>query len=231
MSGWRWGVGLALGVLLFLCAGPEPVRSDGTRTSSSIYSDLRQFQKELRSGGAFKFMEETEDLIRSGQFEQAFSRYLILKAHIRGQALYAGLNAMVDQRLHFLKAQMRLAEIPTYAGLSQKFKRRVRRSPSADLPGSSGPDQKGAKASASPVVIPAAAKAGDQESQASKPSSDEKPTESILPPVHTPDQAKTQQPEEGKSPKEETQEEKPKETKPATPPSIWDKLKRRLKFW
>jgi len=134
----------------------------------------------------------------------------------------------VNQRLHFLKSQMGLAEIPSYAAPSLKYKRRVRKTASSDLP---GPDKKGAKGSVSATVTPAAAKTGDQESQASKPSAGEKPAELILPPAPTAEQAKTKPAEESKSPKEEAQEEKPKETPPPPPESIWDKLKRRLKFW
>lgn len=222
ICGWRWGLSLALGVLLFLGTGPWPLKADGTRPSSR--GDVYQFQEELLSGGAFKFMEDTESLIRSGDFEQAFSRYLILRSHIRGQALYAGLNALVNHRLHFLQSQMGLPEIPSYAAPSLKYKRRVRKTASADLP---GPDKKEAKG----TVTPAAAKTGDQESQASKPTLEEKPVELILPPAPTADQAVTKPAEESKSPKEEAQEEKPKETPPPPPESIWDKLKRRLKFW
>jgi len=173
-------------------------------------------------------MEDTESLIRSGDFEQAFSRYLILRSHIRGQSLYAGLTAMVNQRLHFLQVQMGLPEIPSYAAPSLKYKRRVRKTAAVDLP---GPDKKGAKGSVSATVTPAAAKTGDQESPAPKPSPEEKPVETILPPAPTADQATTKPAEASKSPKEEAQEEKPKETPPPPPESIWDKLKRRLKFW
>ena len=225
ICGWRWGLSLALGVLLFLGAGAWPLKADGTRSSSR--GDVYQFQEELLSGGAFKFMEDTEGLIRSGDFEQAFSRYLILRSHIRGQALYAGLNALVNHRLHFLQSQMGLAEIPSYRAPSLKYKRRVRKTASADLP---GPDKKEAKGTGKATVTPAAPKTEDQESTAAKPS-EEKPAELILPPAPTVDQTTTKPAEESKSPKEEAQEEKPKETPPPPPESIWDKLKRRLKFW
>ena len=227
MSGWRWGLCLTLGTFLLLGAGAIPVMGNGVGTSTARYgSDYRQFGKELQSGGAFKFMEDTEDLLRAGQFENAFSRYLFLKAHIRGQGLYTGLNTAVDQRLQFLRSQLHLGEIPSYAVPYQKLKRRVKRgSQWTKPPDSCGPDQKDAKTSTTPAVIPAAAKAEDQESQATKTSSDEKPSESILPPSPPPDQVEPQ-------PKgEEAQEEKPKEKEPAPAPSYWDKIKRRLKFW
>ena len=229
LFGWRWGLGLALGVLLFLGAGAGPLRADGAR--SPYRGDVYQFQEEFLSGGAFKFAEDTEGLIRSGKFEQAFSRYLILRAHIRGQVLYAGLNAMVNQRLHFLKLQMGLAQIPSYAAPSLKFKRRVRRTASAEPSKASKSDKEGAKGPVAATVAPGAAKTGDQESQASKPSPEEKPAETILPPAPTTGQATTKPPEASKSPQEEAQEAKPKEKLPPPPESIWDKLKRRLKFW
>jgi hypothetical protein len=222
---WRWGLSLALGTLLFLGAGACPLRADGTR--SSYRSDVRQFQQELQRSGAFKFAADTEDLIRSGKFEPAFSRYLILRSHIRGQALYAGLNAMVNQRLHFLSSQMGLARIPSYAAPAFKYKIRVRKTAAADLP---KPDKKAAKGPVSATVTPAAAKTGTQERQASKPSPADKPAEVILPPAPTAGQSTTQPPEESRS-TEESKDEKPTETPPAPPESIWDKLKRRLKFW
>ena len=228
MHGWRWGLGLGLGVLLFLGAGAGPLRADGS--SSPYRGDVYQFQQELLSGGAFKFAEDTEDLIRSGKFEQAFSRYLILRSYIRGQPLYAGLNAMVNQRLHFLRVQMGLPEIPAYAAPSFKFKRRVRKTASAAPSEAPKPEKKGAKGSVATTVTPPTTKTGGQESQASKPP-EEKPAETILPPVPKADQATTKPAEEKKPPQEKAQEEKPKEKAPPPPESIWDKLKRRLKFW
>jgi hypothetical protein len=221
MSNRRWGIILALGALLFLAAGAVPVFS-----SSAYETDARQFAGELQGSGAFKFAEDTEDQLRSGKFELAFARYLFLKSHIRGSSLYFALNAMVDQRLHFLKSQMGLEEIPTYAAPYKKLKRRVRsQAQSVKTTDSTGSDQQKAKASAPPVVTPTAAEVADQESEASQPS------EAILPAAPPADQEKTQPQEETTSPAEETQADKPEATKPLPPPSAWEKLKRRLKFW
>ena len=207
MSRWQWGVILALGGLLLFGIGAGP--ADAGETPSSRYGmDAREFSGELQSRGAFQFAEDTEDRIRSGQFELAFARYLFLKAHIRGQRLYMALNAMVDQRLHWLKTQMGLGEIPTYAAPYKKLKRRVRRE--APPVTSATPDQKDGKVSAKPEITPAAAK---------KPEEAAPPT---TPPVPTPVQP---------PPKEEAPEEKPEAKKPAPPPSRWERIKRRLKFW
>jgi hypothetical protein len=100
MSKWRWGAVLALGALVFLAARVLPARA-----ASNYGADARQFSSELQSGGEFKFEEDTEDRIRSGQFELAFARYLLLRSHIRGSSLYIALISMVDQRLHFLKSR------------------------------------------------------------------------------------------------------------------------------
>ena len=225
----RWGAGLVL-ALLFLGAGALPQSA----VSSSLYgSDYRLFASELQSHGAFKFAADTEDLIRSGQFEQAFARYLFLKAHIHGHSLYIALDAMVNQRLHFLKSQMRLDEIPTYATPSfKKLKRRVKKQARAVTPpGTPGPAQKDGQASASPVVIPAAAATGEQKSPVSEPSPAQQALDLVTSPA-PPTEPKAAKPTaESKSPEEETPEEKPEAARPAPPASLWDKLKRRLKFW
>lgn len=224
MSKLRWGLSLALLVFLFLGAGAVSASAKGTaKPSARFESDYRQFWSELRSNGAFKFMDETEDLLRSGQFDQAFSRYLFLKAHIRGQPFYAGLNATVDQRLHFLKSQLRLEEIPHYTISHQKLKTRASKPRCAD--------QKEAKASTPSEVTPQEAKAEDQEPKAAKTSPAGKPAEVILSPSPTAAQAEPQAKEQGKPSGEEAQEEKPAEQKPAPALSYWDRIKRRLKFW
>jgi len=217
----RWGAGLVL-ALLFLGAGALPQSA----VSSSLYgSDYRLFASELQSRGAFKFAADTEDLIRSGQFEQAFARYLFLKAHIHGHSLYIALDAMVNQRLHFLKSQMRLDEIPTYAAPSfKKLKRRVKKQARAVTPpGTPGPAQKDGQASATPVVTPAAAEAGEPKSPAPKPAAEkpEEPVSSTAPVVQAP----------APPPEEEAGEEKPEGKKAPPSPSTWERLKRRLKFW
>jgi hypothetical protein len=103
-----WGGVLFLGVMLVLAQGAVPAGADGLEKPPARGSDARQFLEELRSGGALKFYEDTEDVLRAGKFERAYIRYIFLNAHIRGQSLYAGLLPMVDQRLQFLREQMHL---------------------------------------------------------------------------------------------------------------------------
>ena len=202
MIRWRWGIILALGGLLLFGGGPGSARAGETPSRSGM--DARLFAGELQSRGAFQFAEDTEDRIRSGQFELAFARYLFLRSQIRGSSLYMALNAMVDQRLHFLKNQMGLREIPRYAAPYKKLKTRVRKEPPV-TPTAAEP--KDGKAGAKPVIIPAATEAV------------EKPEESVTPPTPA------------EPPEEEAPEEKVEEKKPAPPPSTWERVKRRLKFW
>jgi hypothetical protein len=229
----RYGAILALGALLILGLGTVPAWADGMdQASARSGSDLRQFAQELRDSGALKFYDDTEDLLRAGKFERAFCRYLFLRANIRGQTLYVGLNALVDWRLHFLKSQLRLGEEAFYTVPDQKLKIRVRRQARRGPPPSPPlPEKKTDKTLTPPAATPAAAQAEAPESQASASGPAEKPAELIIPPPVTADQVKTSPAEEKKSPEEEAQEEKPKEKKPAPPPSAWDKIKRRLKFW
>ncbi len=79
-----------LGALLIVSLGSLPARGNGPSRSSARGNVLRQFSAELQNVGALKFYDETEDMLRGGKFEQAFSRYLFLSAHIRGQALDTG---------------------------------------------------------------------------------------------------------------------------------------------
>ena len=45
---------------------------------------------ELRSGGALRFYEDTEEIVRAGKFERAYLRLVFLRAHIQGLPLEAG---------------------------------------------------------------------------------------------------------------------------------------------
>lgn len=196
----RWGGFLVLGAVLLWGPGALPAWAEEKVKASAQGSDFHQFTGELHSIGALKFYEDTEDLLRSGKFERAFSRYVFLNSHIRGQAMYAGLTAMVEQRLHFLKSQLGLPEhTPHYVHIEpEKRKPRARRAP----------------------PCPPAKKADK------KPGADgeEKAPEIVIPPTVTAEPEKTPPPEEKKPPADEAQ-------KPEPPPSFWDKLKRRLKFW
>lgn len=66
------------------------------------------FQQELQAAGALKFCDNTEDLLRAGQFERALLRYSFLKRQIRAQAGYQPLVHLINQRLDFLKSQLKL---------------------------------------------------------------------------------------------------------------------------
>jgi hypothetical protein len=113
--------------MLMLAQGAVPAGADGLEKPPARGSDARQFLEELQSNGAFKFYEDTEDILRAGKFERAFGRYCFLNTHIRGQAIHAGLAAMVDQRLHFLKEQMHLAgEIQCYEPEERPTRRRAK---------------------------------------------------------------------------------------------------------
>jgi hypothetical protein len=182
--------------------------------------DSRQFAGELQSLGAFKFFDDTEAILRAGKFELAFGRYCFLNTHIRGQSIYAGLIASVDQRLQFLKGQMRLGEgVQSYAPEEKPTRRRRAKRVQPPCP---------------PPVKTAKAK---------EPSPEEKPPEMIIPAPPEEEKATPPPPAEAKPPGEETkppgEETKPpgekaqEAQKPAPAPSssLWEKLKRRLKFW
>jgi hypothetical protein len=152
-----WGVALGLGMCLLLGLGAGPVNGQEMKRSVVRGSDYLTFKEELRTGGAIKFYEDTEEIIRAGKFERAYIRLIFLHAHIRGRNLDAGLIPMVDQRLRFLKEQMHLGDGFTYAAPAE----RVRRTP------------------AKPACPPPDAKAA-------KPSDEEKPPEIIIPPTAPP---------------------------------------------
>ncbi len=197
-----WGGVLVLGALLILGPGSVPVSAAGLDKSPARGSDPRQFSAELQSFGALKFYDDTEAILRAGKFEQAFTRYLFLSSHIRGQSLDSGLAASVDQRLQFLRRQMHLGEGTLqyeYKEIPEKRRRRAK-----------------------PVYSPPAPKTA----KAKEPPSEEKPPEIIIPPPAMEEKPTPPPKEETKPPAEETQ--KPA---PAPSPSFSEKLKRRLKFW
>ena len=164
---------------MLLTPGARPVWADGKDKPRppAQGGDAFQFQEELRRGGAIKFYEDTEDILRAGKFERAYLRYLFLLAHIRGQPLDAGLIPIVDQRLQFLRAQMQLGEGFHYAGGED---RPVRRKPPAKP--------------ACPPPPPKEEKKGDAE---------EKPPEMVIPPAPSDDKATPSPKEEAKPPAEE----------------------------
>jgi hypothetical protein len=170
---WR-GV-LILGALFLLALVARPAKAEGMDKPAARGSDSRQFLEELRSGGALKFYEDTEDILRAGKFERAYIRYIFLNAHIRGQPLDNGLVPMVEQRLQFLRGQMRLGEGIQYAERDDRLIRRRR--------------------PAKPACPP-------PPKEAKKPDSEEEPHEIVIPPA--PPEDKTTPPkEEAKPPGEE----------------------------
>jgi hypothetical protein len=202
-----WGGILGLGIVLFLGLGALPVKAEEMQKSPVRGSDYLTFSEELRTGGAIKFYEDTEEIVRAGKFERAYMRYIFLHAHIRGRNLDAGLIPMVDQRLRFLKEQMHLGGGFTYAAPAVRVKRRP----------------------AKPACPPE-----NKEAKPAKPSDEEKPPPVVLPPAVPADQEqKPESPDtkEDKPSPGEAQKPSPDDQKPATPPSTWERLKRRMKFW
>jgi hypothetical protein len=217
-----WVGVLVLGVLLILGSGSVPAKAAGMDRSPPYGSDYLTFAEELRTSGALKFYDETEDMLRAGKFSRAFTRYLFLRANIRGQSLYTGLSASVDQRLQFLREQMHLGEGALQYEYRETYAKRRRRPKPACPP----PAPKTAKAK--------------------KPAPEEKPPEMIIPAPPpeekgtpppkagtTPPGAETKPPgTESQPPAEGAQKPAPApSTTPAPSPGLWEKLKRRLKFW
>lgn len=229
----RWAAALTLGALLAIGPGAGLVQAAGAakRTPSPYASDYTQLEREFRSVGALKFYEGTEELLRTGQFERAFCRYLILKTHIRGQALYTALTAMVDHRLRFLRSQLHLGEGDAYARSYKRYKRRVRRGPQVAKAASPTPDQKGTKTPPPAKDATAADKTKPEGAPATAAVPGEKPPAAAASPAATDDKAETALKGEKESPPEEDEKEKAAKKKPPPPPSYWQRLKRTLQFW
>jgi hypothetical protein len=202
-----WGGVLVLGALFFLAPGSMPARAQGMDPPHG--SDYLTFADELRNHGALRFYDLTEDMLRAGKFSRAFTRYLFLRANIRGQPLYAGLAASVDQRLQFLKEQMHLGDDTLRYEYRERGVARRRQ------------------------VRPACPPPAKKIAKPKEPNPEEKPPEMIIPapPVEeeaAPPSKTGAKPAgaEAKAPAEGAQN-----PAPAPPPSFWEKFKRRLKFW
>ena len=104
-----------------------PARAQDMDRSRPYGSDYLTYGEELRTQGAVGFYDRTEDILRTGNFPRAFTRYLYLRANIRGQSLYTGLAASVDQRLQFLKQQMRLGDDALRYEYRETYAQRKRR--------------------------------------------------------------------------------------------------------
>lgn len=234
---WKyWGLVLILGILFLMAAGVwSPAQADGMDRKRPRGTDFQVFLAELRAGGAFTFFANSEDTLRSGDFEQAFSRYLFLASHIRGQSLYAGLAASVDRRLHFLRGQMGLGEE------SLRFARTTRRLPIAPPPPKPEPK---------PEAKPAPKPKPDEEKEYTQPPAPPdhppivlpgaKPGEGTIPPVIVdgklppagrPEGSPTQEAAKAEKAAEKSEAKVEKALEQPPPPSAWEKVKRRLKFW
>jgi hypothetical protein len=186
---------------------------DVPRETSGPVSDAALFARDLRAGGALKFYESTEDLLRAGQFERALLRYAFLKGQIAGLAGYRPLVTMVNQRLHFLQGQLRLPDqelpalkAPPAWSQPPKKKEEARTapplSPSAKVP--PAPDDKKEYAGLAEGAKSELVSSPSGQSQAAAPQPQETPPKT---------------------------EDARAEAESAPPPSRWQRLKQRLLFW
>lgn len=205
----------------------SPKDSPNPRPARPV-TDYDLILADYQTSGALKFYDLTEDLLRAGQFERAFCRYLFLKTQIRGQALYAGLTPMVDQRLHFLRAQMRLGEEAVPPVIRPPAKRYKKPRPAKKPPLASGaapPENQGgasvtqSSASQTPGLSPTGQPPASM--TASGGPAGEAPS-----PNPKADQGETPPKADQESPPEEE-----KEKPPPPPPSFWEKTKKKLMFW
>jgi len=220
---------------------PSPAKPTPPKPVTDYDIILTEFQ----SAGALKFYENTEDILRAGQFERAFSRYLFLKTQIRGQALYVGLSHQVDQRLHFLRSQLQLGERVAYSEAHRPIKKYQKKKKPQPATASCPPpkDQKGTPAPAPPPGTQAPATPGGEKppdtkvTAAATPGEEKPPETTVTAPAagsgeKAPEAAATE--EKGETPPKEDKEppaEEAKEKPPAPPPSFWEKAKRKLMFW
>jgi hypothetical protein len=184
-------------------------------------SDAALFAQEMRTAGALKFFENTEDLLRVALFERALLRYRFLKGQIGGHPGYRALVIMINKRLDFLKGQLRLPEAdfaaltPPEARQGRQKKAHVAQAAPSGPPASkqepAEDGKEGAKVQASESNIPSKANSSPPQGDLG-----------AAPPPHSP--ASQQQ-------SERIQEQKPPEPPPGPPPSRWQRLKQRLLFW
>ncbi len=217
----RRGTGTAAAIwalfgILLLASGPGWGAPNGEISPETApVSDAASFAGELRAAGALKFYENTEDLLRTGQFERALLRYAFLKGQIARQPGYRPLVSMVNQRLHFLQGQLRLP-VQEFPALQAP---RIRQKP---------PEKKEADQAAVPPPASAKAKSEpDDQTGEAKPANEVKPEPAASPPGQN--QAAAPQTQESAPKAEDAQPEA--EKPPPPPPSRWQRLKKRLMFW
>lgn len=178
-------------------------------------TDAASFAQELHTSGALQFYGHTEDLLRTGQFDRALLRYAFLKAQIGGQPGYRPLVRLIDQRLHFLKGQLKLPAGEMAALKAPRVRQsrpgKAQTAHDAHLDSPPANQQSGANTGQDPAResprLAATDQAPPRQEEAGAPLQAAKPQE---------------KPEEV-----QVEEEKP----PAPPPSRWQRLKRRLLFW
>ncbi|MDI6854180.1 MAG: hypothetical protein QME75_11335 [Deltaproteobacteria bacterium] len=218
----RWWIYLPLAGLL-LAPAMAAGAPDGEAARDYRVSDAGLFQQELQACGALKFCDNTEDLLRAGHFERALLRYYFLKRQISPQPGYQPLVHLINQRLDFLKEQLKLPAAD-YAALHGPRIRKMppTRTQAAPTP---PPDQ--------PAPTPEPAAAGGR--APTSPVGEGAAPSTAAPSPALEDLAAAPAPSITDSPPkpgaDQVQEEKPPEAPPSPPPSRWQRLKRRLWFW
>lgn len=203
--------------LLVLAPGTGWSAPDGDAPGeTAALADAASFTQELHAAGALKFYDNTEDLLRTGQFERALLRYAFLKGQIGRQPGYQPLAHQIDQRLSFLKTQLKLPE----AYVTPLKAARVRPKP---------PGKKEATLAAPPTqAVSKAQPDPDDQKGDPKPAGEAKSEPAGLSPGQKLAAAAPQPPDsQEKSEDAQAEAEKP----PPPPPSRWQRLKKRLLFW
>jgi hypothetical protein len=180
--------------------------------------------------------------LRTANFEQALMRYRFLKGQIQGKAEYYGLMASVNLRIQFLKKQLHLRDTEVAAIPPRKVRIPKDKPPQDKPPEAKSPERPGDALTKTP---------GEADKEADK--TPESPGAKVIPgpPAQIPGAAATYGPPAQipgaaplpgaqKSPAVVTSDAKPKEdekakeekdqeeSKPAVPPSFWQRLKIRF---
>lgn len=189
--------------------------------SQASVSDAALFAQELHAAGALKFYENTEDLVRAGRFEPALLRYAFLKGQIGRHPGYQPLLSVIEQRLDFLKAQMKIPERDLLPLSPPKVRKKPRQKTptTGEVSHHSSPPEKSATEGKGKETEPG------QDRQTAIPSSP-------APVGHLEPEPSPGGPD--RSPKTEDAEnkgEKSVEASPKPSPGRWQRLKERLRFW
>lgn len=183
-------------------------------------SDAAWFAQELRTAGALKFYENTEDLLRAGRFEPALLRYVFLKGQIGRHPGYLPLVSVIEQRLDFLKAQMKIPERDLLPLPPPKVRKPRQKTPTTgEVSHHPSPPEKTANEGKGKETEP------EQNRQTANPSSPAVPIRHLEPePSGGPDRSPKAEDPENKG-------EKSAEAPPTPSPGRWQRLKERLRFW